>query len=116
MTTFSKLAIALAAALLTACATVNQGSVRSSGEGVDSSAAWATLDLDNDGWRDAIHTIKGTARGIGAGLLAEACERVETTGPGALPTVHAALDATLGDIAAYQHEVMIQSLRTSPRL
>ena len=49
MTTFSKLAISLTAALLAACATINQGSVRSSGEGVDSSAAWATLDLDNDG-------------------------------------------------------------------
>ncbi len=48
MTTFSKLAISLAAALLAACATVNEGAVRSSGEG-DSAAAWATFDLDNDG-------------------------------------------------------------------
>ena len=49
MTTFSKLAITIAAALLAACATVNQGNVRTSGEGVDSSAAWTALDLDNDG-------------------------------------------------------------------
>lgn len=49
MTTFSKLAITVAATLLGACATVPQGSVRSSGEGVDSTAAWTSLDQDNDG-------------------------------------------------------------------
>lgn len=49
MTTLSKLAITTAAVLLTACATVNQGNVRTSGEGLDSSAAWTALDPDNDG-------------------------------------------------------------------
>ena len=71
---------------------------------------------DADGWRDAVHSLKGTARGIGAGQLGEACEHAEDAGPGALSTVHAALDATLADIAAYLHELAIQSLRASPRL
>ena len=71
---------------------------------------------DAEGWRDAVHSLKGTARGIGAGQLGEACEHAEDAGSGALSTVHAALDATLADIAAYLHELAIQSLRTSPRL
>lgn len=45
----AKLAVSIAAALIAACATVNEGAVRSSGEDADSSAAWASLDLDNDG-------------------------------------------------------------------
>ena len=49
MTTFSKLAISIAATLLAACATVHEGGVRSSGEGMESAAAWAALDIDNDG-------------------------------------------------------------------
>ncbi|HEV7490855.1 MAG TPA: hypothetical protein VGO25_08625 [Rhodanobacteraceae bacterium] len=49
MTTCSKLAVTIAATLLAACATVQQGSVRSSGEGVDSTAAWTSLDQDSDG-------------------------------------------------------------------
>lgn len=49
MGTFSKLAIATVVALLMSCATTRERNVRSSGEGVDSSAAWASLDLDSDG-------------------------------------------------------------------
>lgn len=49
MTTFSKLAIAAAAVVLTSCATVPTPPVRISGESFDSSAAWATIDLNNDG-------------------------------------------------------------------
>jgi len=49
MTTFSKLAIAAAAVVLTSCATVPSPPVRISGESFDSNAAWATIDLNNDG-------------------------------------------------------------------
>jgi hypothetical protein len=48
MTTPSKLAIAAAVALLVGCATSHPRNVRLSGEGVDSSAAWASLDSDNN--------------------------------------------------------------------
>lgn len=82
----------------------------------EQAAMWSPmLDSGAEGWRDAVHTIKGTARGIGANALGEACEHVESRGAGALPVLHTALDAVLGDIAAYQHEIMIQSLRPSPR-
>lgn len=69
------------------------------------------LDEGSVGWRDALHTIKGASRGVGAFTLGMACEHAEKEGAGALPTVHAALDATLMDIAAYQHEQLLQSLK-----
>lgn len=69
------------------------------------------LDAENPGWRDAAHTLKGSARGIGANALGDACERAEIEGIGALPAVLAALDAALMDIAAYQHEQMLKSLK-----
>ena len=69
------------------------------------------LEPGNAGWRDAVHTIKGAARGIGANALADTCERAEASGEGALPAIHAALDAALLDIAAYQHEQMLRSLK-----
>ena len=49
MKTASVFAVAMLAGSLAACATVNEGSVRSSGESMDSSAAWASLDLDSNG-------------------------------------------------------------------
>ena len=69
------------------------------------------LEAGVDGWRDAVHTVKGAARGVGAHALGDACERAETEGPQALPAVHAALDAALFDIAAYRHETMLRSLK-----
>ena len=71
------------------------------------------IDPNSEGWRDAVHTLKGAAKGIGANPLGEACEAAETTGVGMLPNVHAALDAALGDVAAYLHELQLQSLRSS---
>ena len=73
------------------------------------------LDGTQEGWKDAAHTLKGAARGIGANALADACEAAETAGPGALPTVHAALDAALADVSAYLHELALQSLRSSSK-
>jgi HPt (histidine-containing phosphotransfer) domain-containing protein len=78
----------------------------------EQAAIWSRmLDPASEGWRDAVHTLKGAARGIGANALGEACERAENDGPGVLPAVHAALDAALMDVAAYQHEQMLRSLK-----
>lgn len=74
---------------------------------------WAPLLVPGqEGWRDAVHTIKGTARGIGAGTLALACEAAEVEGDVRLPAVRDALDAALSDVAAYVHELMLQSLKS----
>ncbi len=74
---------------------------------------WAPLlTPGGDGWRDAVHTIKGTARGIGARDLAQVCEEAEVAGEGRLAAVRDALDLALADVAAYVHELMLQSLKT----
>ena len=77
------------------------------------SSLWAPLLVPGqEGWRDAVHTIKGTARGIGAGALALACEAAEVEGEVRLPAVRDALDAALADVAAYVHELMLRSLKS----
>ena len=74
-------------------------------------------DVRSPGWRDAAHTVKGAASGIGAHELAGACgeaeEASEELAPPALERAHGALDRALGDVAAYLHERMLQSLRAS---
>ena len=73
------------------------------------------LDVREDGWRDAVHTLRGAAAGIGAGALAEACaaaEAAEKAGaPPQLDRVRDALDEALADVAAYRHELMLRSLK-----
>ena len=53
MSTYSKLALAAIAALLSSCATTSdkyhEVATRMPSEAMDSSAAWALLDLDSDG-------------------------------------------------------------------
>lgn len=72
---------------------------------------WRTmLEPGGEGCRDALHAVKGTARGIGAFDLGVACERAEAEGAGRLAEVHSALDAALFDIAAYLHERALKSL------
>ncbi len=79
----------------------------------EQSAIWgAMLRPDHDGWRDAVHTIKGAARGVGAFRLGDACEACEAAGAAGLDAVRDALDAALQDIAAYAHECALQSLKT----
>jgi HPt (histidine-containing phosphotransfer) domain-containing protein len=68
------------------------------------------LEPGHPGWRDAVHTVKGSARGVGAVALADACERAEQ-GTGGLDAVRRQLDLALADIAAYKHERMLQSLK-----
>jgi hypothetical protein len=38
---------------------------------------WTTAFDAGPGWRDAVHTLKGSARGIGLTALASACEAAE---------------------------------------
>ena len=79
----------------------------------EQAAIWsALLDPASDGWRDAVHTMKGAARGVGAFALGDACEAAERQGPQGLDPVRDALDAALADVAAYEHERALQSLKT----
>ena len=84
---------------------------------VQQASLWSPLlDARNDGWRDAVHTIRGAAAGIGAKALAEACARAEggdkaTVSP-LLDRVRDALDAALADVAAYRHALMLKSLKS----
>ena len=79
----------------------------------EQSAIWgAMLSPEHEGWRDAVHTIKGAARGVGANQLGDVCQACEAAGPGALPKVRDALDAALSDIAAYAHERALKSLKS----
>lgn len=76
------------------------------------------LDVRQDGWRDAAHTLRGAAAGIGAGALAKACAAAEgaekAIAPALLDHVRDALEAALVDVAAYRHELMLRSLKGQP--
>ena len=79
----------------------------------EQAAIWsALLDPASDGWRDAVHTMKGAARGVGAFALGDACDAAERHGSQGLDPVRDALDAALADVAAYEHERALQSLKT----
>lgn len=73
------------------------------------------LDASSEGWRDAVHTIRGAGAGIGAKALAEVCAEVEygeqAAAPAGLERVRTALDAALADVAAYRHEMALKSLK-----
>jgi len=84
---------------------------------VQQAEVWAPmLDVREDGWRDAVHTLRGAAAGIGAGELAEACAEAEACEKAAAPPllgrVRDALDRALADVAAWRHELMLRSLRS----
>jgi len=76
---------------------------------------------DAGGWKDAAHTLKGSAVGIGATALGEACAAAEAAG-GAdmiertlrLTRVRDEIEAALADIAAYRHEQALRSLKSPP--
>jgi len=59
------------------------------------------LAADNPGWRDLVHMIKGSARGIGANALGDVCARAEALGEGELRAVRAALGEAKAAIVAY---------------
>ena len=71
------------------------------------------------GWRDAAHTLKGSALGLCADALADACGRAEARAEAdaALRAVLAGrvrdeTDRVLADIAAWRHERRLQELRS----
>jgi HPt (histidine-containing phosphotransfer) domain-containing protein len=83
---------------------------------VQQAGLWSVmLDPKAEGWRDAVHTIRGAAAGIGARDLAAICAEAEgadqTLAAPALERVRDALQAALADVAAYRHELMLRGLR-----
>lgn len=75
----------------------------------------------NSAWRDAAHTLKGSALGLGAHDLAKACAAAEQAADSdltertlKLEKVRDALDLALADIAAYVHEQALRSLKSPP--
>ncbi|MEJ2818219.1 MULTISPECIES: Hpt domain-containing protein [unclassified Caulobacter] len=77
----------------------------------EQAALWTPmLDPGHPGWRDAVHTVKGAARGVGAFQLGDVCAEAEA-GTASLDQVRDALDAALMDIAAYAHERALRSLK-----
>lgn len=79
-------------------------------------AMWSPLlDVREEGWRDAVHTLRGAASGIGADALAQACQTAEQADKGEAPPlldrVRDQLEIALADVAAYRHELMLRSLR-----
>jgi HPt (histidine-containing phosphotransfer) domain-containing protein len=76
-------------------------------------------DSASNAWRDAAHTLKGAALGVGAVQLAEVCATAEQAAGLSsvertfrLDRVRDAMDATLADIAAYAHEQALRSLKS----
>jgi HPt (histidine-containing phosphotransfer) domain-containing protein len=63
---------------------------------------------DGEGWRMAVHTLKGSARGIGLNALAAACETAERATdaerPAALDAVRAKLTEALGALDQFAAE------------
>jgi HPt (histidine-containing phosphotransfer) domain-containing protein len=89
----------------------------------EQAAMWIRLldpAAEGEGWRDAAHTLKGSALGVGAFALADECEAAELADadPGRraslLESVRTELDRALADIAAYAHEQALKSLRGPP--
>ena len=77
----------------------------------EQAALWTPmLDPGHPGWRDAVHTVKGAARGVGAFALGDVCAEAEA-GTQSLGDVRNALDLALMDIAAYAHERALRSLK-----
>jgi HPt (histidine-containing phosphotransfer) domain-containing protein len=84
-------------------------------------AVWLPL-LDpaapQEAWRDAAHSLKGSALGVGAFAVARACEAAEAAfqqplgvKAARLDGVRDAIDRALADVAAYEHERALQSLK-----
>jgi HPt (histidine-containing phosphotransfer) domain-containing protein len=88
---------------------------------VEQSALWMRLLAPNapaTSWRDAAHTIRGAALGIGAQALAQACGEAEGQAEAStaaraalLDPIQTAFDAVLSDIAAWRHELALRSLK-----
>jgi HPt (histidine-containing phosphotransfer) domain-containing protein len=73
------------------------------------------LTTRHEGWRDAAHTLKGAAAGIGAHALSQVAgeaEKGDAEGAaGRLERVRTAMDVALHDVAAYLHGLQLRSLK-----
>ena len=79
---------------------------------VEQAGIWSPmLETASEGWRDAAHTLRGAAAGIGAGALAAACAEAEAGDGASLRRVRDELDRALADVAAWRHELMLRSLK-----
>lgn len=88
----------------------------------EQAAIWLRLlvpDAPSGAWKDAAHSLKGSALGVGAFDLAKACESAEAAREAdiggrqsALDRVRDALDLALADVAAYAHERALRSLKS----
>lgn len=88
---------------------------------VEQSTLWMRLlapSAPATSWRDAAHTMKGAALGIGAHTLAKVCGEAEVQAEASvaaraalLDPLQTALDAVLSDIAAWRHELALRSLK-----
>ena len=67
------------------------------------------LDPASEARRDAAGTVKGAARGLEPMRWLPRANMPRSLGRGALPTVHAQIDAAPADVAAYLHELALQS-------
>lgn len=69
---------------------------------------WSSAFGGGAGWRDSVHTMKGSARGIGLSALAAACEAAETAPEtdtlAALGRVRAALQDALSALEQFAAE------------
>jgi len=69
---------------------------------------WRAAFAGEPGWRDVVHTMKGSARGIGFAALAAACEAAETATErdtlAALGQVRASLDEALAALEQFAAE------------
>jgi HPt (histidine-containing phosphotransfer) domain-containing protein len=58
---------------------------------------WRGAFASGDGWREAVHTMKGSARGIGFTQLAAACEAAELADEAGRAAALAQVEAALGE-------------------
>jgi HPt (histidine-containing phosphotransfer) domain-containing protein len=67
---------------------------------------WSAAMASAAGWREAVHTLKGSARGIGLSALAAACEAAETSedSEAALADVRVALGQALDAMEQFAAE------------
>lgn len=87
----------------------------------EQAAVWLRLlegAADGQGFRDAAHTLKGSALGLSADALAGACAEAEASAGAEAglravlaARVHDEVDRVRADAAAWRHERLIRSLR-----
>lgn len=70
--------------------------------------SWRTACAGGEGWREGVHKLKGSARGIGLGVLAAACaaaeEAPEEVRGQALATVLSALAEALAELERFARD------------